>query len=69
LGIEPRITVRERIVIIENITRYMEVGMRPLEAAYTGAKEIGFTVIRQYLCRVVKLLHPPPRKIHVLSPA
>ncbi|MCC7271456.1 MAG: efflux RND transporter permease subunit [Alphaproteobacteria bacterium] len=37
--------VDDAIVIIENIVRYMEKGDRPMEAAFKGAKEIGFTVI------------------------
>jgi len=45
LTISTGFVVDDAIVVIENITRYMEMGMRPLEAAYTGAKEIGFTVI------------------------
>jgi multidrug efflux pump len=37
--------VDDAIVVIENITRYLEQGMRPFEAALKGAKEIGFTVL------------------------
>ena len=37
--------VDDAIVVIENITRHFEQGMRPLEAALHGAKEIGFTVL------------------------
>ncbi|HEX9304013.1 MAG TPA: multidrug efflux RND transporter permease subunit [Thermoanaerobaculia bacterium] len=37
--------VDDAIVVIENITRHLEEGTRPLEAALQGAKEIGFTVI------------------------
>jgi multidrug efflux pump len=33
------------IVMIENIVRHMERGLKPLEAALQGAREIGFTVI------------------------
>src|SRR4030095_10720091 len=33
------------IVVIENVTRHLEQGMRPLQAALLGAKEIGFTVL------------------------
>jgi multidrug efflux pump len=32
-------------VVIENITRYLEQGMAPMQAALKGAKEIGFTVM------------------------
>ena len=37
--------VDDAIVVIENITRHLEAGMQPLEAALLGAKEIGFTVV------------------------
>jgi multidrug efflux pump len=37
--------VDDAIVVIENITRYLEQGVPPLEAALKGAKEIGFTVM------------------------
>ncbi len=37
--------VDDAIVVVENITRHMEAGMEPMEAALHGAKEIGFTVI------------------------
>ena len=37
--------VDDAIVVIENIVRHMEDGMPPLEAALTGVREIGFTVV------------------------
>ena len=37
--------VDDAIVMIENISRHVEAGMRPLEAALKGAGEIGFTLI------------------------
>jgi multidrug efflux pump len=37
--------VDDAIVVIENISRHLEQGMRPMEAALFGAKEIGFTVL------------------------
>ncbi len=37
--------VDDAIVMIENIARYLEAGETPLEAAYKGAGEIGFTII------------------------
>ncbi|MEP6769599.1 MAG: multidrug efflux RND transporter permease subunit [Acidobacteriota bacterium] len=37
--------VDDAIVVIENITRHLEKGMQPMEAALLGAKEIGFTVV------------------------
>ena len=37
--------VDDAIVVIENITRYLEMGMKPYDAAMKGSKEIGFTVL------------------------
>ena len=37
--------VDDAIVVIENITRHLEAGMQPVEAALLGAREIGFTVV------------------------
>ena len=37
--------VDDAIVVLENIVRYVEQGMRPFEAAIRGANEIGFTVL------------------------
>jgi multidrug efflux pump len=45
LTIATGFVVDDAIVMIENITRYIEKGMKPLEAAFTGAAEIGFTII------------------------
>ena len=44
--------VDDAIVVIENITRHVEQGMRPLEAALHGAQEIGFTVLSMTLSLV-----------------
>jgi multidrug efflux pump len=45
LTIATGFVVDDAIVVIENITRYLEQGMAPLQAALRGAREIGFTVI------------------------
>jgi len=37
--------VDDAIVMIENISRYLEEGMEPLQAALKGAEQIGFTII------------------------
>ncbi|KPF97683.1 acriflavine resistance protein B [Rhodopseudomonas sp. AAP120] len=37
--------VDDAIVMLENIMRHIEDGMRPFEAALKGAREIGFTII------------------------
>ena len=58
LGLQPRTTctlmaltistgfvVDDAIVMIENITRYIEEGEPPLEAALKGSEQIGFTIV------------------------
>jgi hydrophobe/amphiphile efflux-1 (HAE1) family protein len=37
--------VDDAIVMIENIVRHIEAGDAPLEAAYKGARQIGFTIV------------------------
>ncbi|NBC35172.1 nodulation protein [Novosphingobium sp. FSY-8] len=37
--------VDDAIVVVENIARHIEAGMRPMEAALKGAREVGFTVL------------------------
>jgi multidrug efflux pump len=37
--------VDDAIVVIENVARYLEQGMSPMQAALKGAAEIGFTVL------------------------
>ena len=45
LTIATGFVVDDAIVVIENITRYIEMGVEPMEAALKGAEEIGFTVL------------------------
>jgi multidrug efflux pump len=45
LTISTGFVVDDAIVVIENITRYIEQGMAPMRAALKGASEIGFTVL------------------------
>ncbi|HYW37320.1 MAG TPA: multidrug efflux RND transporter permease subunit [Terriglobales bacterium] len=45
LTISTGFVVDDAIVVIENITRYLEQGMPPMQAALKGASEIGFTVL------------------------
>ncbi len=45
LTIATGFVVDDAIVVIENITRHLEAGLKPLEAALKGAQEIGFTVM------------------------
>jgi len=37
--------VDDAIVVLENVTRYIEAGLSPFEAALKGANEVGFTVL------------------------
>src|SRR5678810_1178334 len=37
--------VDDAIVMLENIVRHMELGEKPLEAAFNGSREIGFTIL------------------------
>jgi HAE1 family hydrophobic/amphiphilic exporter-1 len=37
--------VDDAIVMLENIVRHMEMGKPPLEAAFAGSREIGFTIL------------------------
>ena len=45
LTISTGFVVDDAIVVIENISRHLEDGMSPFEAAMVGSKEIGFTVL------------------------
>ncbi len=45
LTISTGFVVDDAIVVIENISRYLEAGYEPVKAALQGAKEIGFTVL------------------------
>jgi len=56
LTISTGFVVDDAIVVIENITRYLEKGMTPLEAALKGSKEIGFTVLSMSLSLIAVFL-------------
>ena len=45
LTISTGFVVDDAIVMIENISRYIEEGVEPLEAALQGSKQIGFTIL------------------------
>ncbi|HOB00967.1 MAG TPA: multidrug efflux RND transporter permease subunit [Casimicrobium huifangae] len=49
LTIATGFVVDDAIVVLENIMRYIEEGMKPVEAALMGAKEVGFTVLSMSL--------------------
>jgi hydrophobic/amphiphilic exporter-1 (mainly G- bacteria), HAE1 family len=48
--------VDDAIVMLENITRYIEEGERPLAAAFKGASEIGFTIVSISISLVAVLI-------------
>ena len=43
------LVVDDAIVVLENIYRHIEDGMKPIQAAFQGAKEIGFAVVAMTL--------------------
>lgn len=48
--------VDDSIVVVENITRYIEKGLSPIEASLRGSKEVGFTVVTMSLSLVIVFL-------------
>jgi multidrug efflux pump len=56
LTIATGFVVDDAIVMIENISRYLEQGYKPLEAALKGAGQIGFTIISLTVSLVAVLI-------------
>jgi multidrug efflux pump len=56
LTISTGFVVDDAIVMIENISRFLESGMPPLEAALTGAGQIGFTIMSLTVSLVAVLI-------------
>jgi multidrug efflux pump len=56
LTISTGFVVDDAIVMIENIVRHLERGLRPLEAALEGAAEIGFTIVSLSVSLVAVLI-------------
>ncbi len=56
LTISVGFVVDDAIVMLENITRYVEQGEKPLTAAIRGAKEIGFTILSISISLVAVLI-------------
>ncbi|MFZ0812907.1 MAG: efflux RND transporter permease subunit, partial [Bradyrhizobium sp.] len=48
--------VDDAIVVLENITRYIEAGDKPLTAAFKGSSEIGFTILSISISLVAVLI-------------
>ncbi|MDR3390879.1 MAG: efflux RND transporter permease subunit [Sulfuriferula sp.] len=49
LTIATGFVVDDAIVVLENISRHIEAGMKPFDAAVRGAREVGFTVLSMSL--------------------
>ncbi len=56
LTIATGFVVDDAIVMIENIQRHIEEGMRPFDAALKGASEIGFTIISLTISLIAVLI-------------
>jgi multidrug efflux pump len=56
LTISTGFVVDDAIVMIENISRYLEKGLEPLEAAFKGAEQIGFTIISLTISLIAVLI-------------
>ena len=56
LTIATGFVVDDAIVMIENISRYIEEGMKPMEAALKGAEQIGFTIISLTISLIAVLI-------------
>jgi multidrug efflux pump len=56
LTISTGFVVDDAIVMIENISRYLEAGRSPLDAALVGAKQIGFTIVSLTVSLVAVLI-------------
>ena len=49
LTISTGFVVDDAVVVLENITRHVEMGVNKLQAALEGSKEVGFTVLSMSL--------------------
>lgn len=56
LTIATGFVVDDAIVVLENIARHVEAGMKPLAAALKGVREVGFTVLSMSLSLVAVFL-------------
>jgi multidrug efflux pump len=56
LTISTGFVVDDAIVMIENIVRYIEQGVAPLEAALKGAEQIGFTIVSLTISLIAVLI-------------
>ncbi|WJY16220.1 multidrug efflux RND transporter permease subunit MdtC [Pectobacteriaceae bacterium CE90] len=57
LTIATGFVVDDAIVVLENISRHIEAGMKPLEASLQGVREVGFTVVSMS-CSLIAVFIP-----------
>ncbi|MBV4458673.1 efflux RND transporter permease subunit [Pseudomonas sp. COR58] len=50
------LVVDDAIVVLENISRHIDEGVKPMRAAYMGAKEVGFTLLSMNVSLVAVFL-------------
>ncbi|MFJ2319133.1 MULTISPECIES: efflux RND transporter permease subunit [unclassified Pseudomonas] len=50
------LVVDDAIVVLENISRHIDEGVKPMQAAYLGAKEVGFTLLSMNVSLVAVFL-------------
>ncbi|MGY3171703.1 multidrug efflux pump [Pseudomonas sp. TE12234] len=50
------LVVDDAIVVLENISRHIDEGVRPMKAAYLGAREVGFTLLSMNVSLVAVFL-------------
>ena len=50
------LVVDDAIVVLENVARYIEEGLSPMQAAYRGSREVGFTLLSMSLSLVAVFL-------------
>lgn len=56
LTIATGFVVDDAVVVLENISRHIESGMKPIDAALQGAREVGFTVLSMSLSLIAVFL-------------
>src|SRR5207237_2593851 len=49
LSLSVGFVVDDAIVMLENIVRHMEMGKAPMQAAFDGSREVGFTILSMTL--------------------
>jgi multidrug efflux pump len=64
LTIATGFVVDDAVVVLENVSRHIEEGMAPMQAALRGAREVGFTVLSMSLSLIAGVHSHPPDGRH-----